>query len=202
MRFKIVASTTLRRGFRTPPRASRCTVFATIYALLCSVALADSVAINPDPPARSKPPSVGPAHFRSEADTNGIYLWLAPVGAMTHADGAWDSTFGGDLAIVRIREREPLSVIGFDTGAALWTERGGGRIWFDVVAGTKLLGKNVGLTAGPILELGDLQHPRKGASIGAWAFLGITPFARVGSVEELGTFVDVGIHIALPVYRH
>jgi hypothetical protein len=32
-------------------------------------------------------------------------------------------------------------------------------------------------------------------------FAGITPFARIGTVRELGMFGEVGIHIALPVFR-
>ena len=117
-------------------------------------------------------------------------------------DATWDTTFGGDLALVRIREREAISAIGLDAGASRWTARDGGRIWVDALVGTRLGGRIYGVSAGPILELSELAHPRIGGSIGAWAFFGITPFARIGVVEELGAFVDVGIHIALPVYRH
>ena len=46
-----------------------------------------------------------------------------------------------------------------------------------------------------------LAHPRLGGSVGLWAFIGVTPFVRVGAVEDLGTFAEIGVHIALPVYR-
>jgi hypothetical protein len=69
------------------------------------------------------------------------------------------------------------------------------------MVGTRVAGRIVGLSAGPILELSDLAHPRLGASVGVWAFFGITPFARVGTVHELGMFGEVGIHIALPVFK-
>jgi hypothetical protein len=59
----------------------------------------------------------------------------------------------------------------------------------------------VGVSAGPILELNELQHPRYGGSVGLWAFVGVTPFLRVGAVEELGGFAEIGVHIALPVFR-
>jgi hypothetical protein len=124
------------------------------------------------------------------------------VGAASVVDADWDSTFGGDLVVVRIREREPLATIGFDAGAALWSERSGGRIWLDVIAGTRLGPRIYGISAGPIIEFAELQHPRYGASVGVWGFFGITPFARIGAVQELGAFVDVGVHIALPVFRH
>ena len=59
----------------------------------------------------------------------------------------------------------------------------------------------VGASAGPILELSELAHPRLGGSVGVWGFVGVTPFVRVGAVGELGAFVELGIHIALPVLR-
>jgi hypothetical protein len=206
MRAKIVDSTTLERGFGAPPRATRCTVVVTIYAIVCATAWADapasSAAITPDPVERTRAPVVGTANFRPSWDLDGLYIWLGPTGAATHEDG-WDSTFGGDLAIVRVRERELLSAIGIDLGASLWTARDdAGRIWLDVIAGTKLGARIYGVSVGPIIEFSQLEHPRYGGSIGAWAFFGITPFARVGLVEEMGVFGEVGIHIALPVWRH
>jgi hypothetical protein len=59
----------------------------------------------------------------------------------------------------------------------------------------------VGASLGPILELSDIAHPHAGASVGIWAFFGVTPFARVGVVDGLGTFAEVGLHLALPVLR-
>ena len=55
--------------------------------------------------------------------------------------------------------------------------------WLDALVGTRLGGRMVGASLGPILELSDLEHPRLGASAGIWAFLGVTPFVRVGAVE-------------------
>jgi hypothetical protein len=143
---------------------------------------------------------VGPGNFRPSWDLDGVYLWLGPTGAASRVDGAWDSTFGGHAAVVRVREGSPLGVIGGVVGAALWTERGGGRLWLDAIAGTRLW-KMVGVSVGPILELSEQTHPRLGGSVGIWGFVGVTPFARVGVVEDLGGFAEIGVHIALPVLR-
>lgn len=179
-----------------------CTVISAIYVLLSGQATADSVAVSPDPVPRTQVPTVGPGGFRPSWDLDGFYLWLGPIGAASVVGDDWDSTFGGDLVLVRVREREPLAAIGVDLGASLWSERSGGRVWLDVIAGTRLGTRTYGVSAGPIVELQALQHPRWGGSIGVWGFFGITPFARVGAVQELGAFVDVGVHIALPVFRH
>jgi hypothetical protein len=156
--------------------------------------------VDPDPPARRAPPAVPAADAAPSWDLDGTYLWLGPAGAASHVDGEWDSTIGADLTIIRVRERDLLGVVGGSIGASRWTVRGGGRIWLDALAGTRLV-RMVGVSAGPLLELSEVSHPRAGASIGLWAFVGVTPFVRAGMVSELGGFVELGVHIALPVIR-
>ena len=158
-------------------------------------------ATKPDPPPRPGTPRVGPGTFRPSWDLDGIYLWLGPTVAAIRIEAAWDSTIGGHAAVLRVREREPLGVIGGAFGATMWTERDGGRLWLDAMIGTRLAGRMVGASVGPILELGDLAHPRIGGSVGVWTFIGVTPFARIGVVSELGAFGELGIHMALPVLR-
>lgn len=128
-------------------------------------------------------------------------FWLGPTGAASRVRDRWDSTFGATAAVVRVRERAPLAVIGGSIGAVRWTERGGGRIWVDGLVGTGWLGRPIGISIGPVLEIGSLAHPRVGVAAGLWMFAGITPFARLGAVTELGVFGEVGIHVALPVWR-
>lgn len=189
---------------RPPERGIRSPV-GLLGILACFLAVTSaradpSTATVPDPPARARPPAVGPGNFRASSDLDGVYLWLGPTGAASRIDGAWDSTFGGLAALVRIREGRSLGLVGAMVGGTLWTERGGGRIWLDAVAGTRL-GRMVGVSAGPILELSETTHPRVGGSIGLWGFVGVTPFARVGIVEDLGGFAEIGVHVALPVLR-
>lgn len=184
---------------------------ACFLAVIAGVASADTARaagdgfaptkVDPDPPPRrSTPPTVPTPAFTPSWDLDGIYLWLGPTGAASRIEADWDSTIGADATVIRVRERELLGVIGGTLGASRWTVRGGGRIWLDGLVGTRL-GRMVGLSAGPLLELSELAHPRIGGSVGAWAFLGVTPFVRAGMVDELGGFVEIGVHIALPVAR-
>lgn len=154
---------------------------------------------DPDPPARTAQPSVPKTEDEPSWDLDGLYLWLGPTGAASHTQAEWDSTFGAHVAVIRVRENELLGAIGATLGASRWTVRGGARFWVDGLIGTRL-GRMVGITAGPILELPELKHPEVGASVGVWAFLGVVPFVRVGTVRELGGFVEIGLHIALPIH--
>ncbi len=177
----------------------------TIVAAPSSPAAAPSpfppTKIDPDPPPRrSTPPAVPPAPFAPTWDLDGLYLWLGPSGAASHIDAQWDSTIGADATLIRVRERNVVGVLGGTLGASRWTVRGGGRVWLDALVGTRL-GRMVGISAGPLLELGELAHPRLGASVGLWAFVGVTPFVRIGRVQDVGGFVELGVHIALPVLR-
>ncbi|HEY0252054.1 MAG TPA: hypothetical protein VGC41_11035 [Kofleriaceae bacterium] len=152
----------------------------------------------PDPaPEHPEPRLV----FRESSNLDGTYLWLGPAGAATHIDAEWDTVFGIDAAIVRVREHEPLAVIGGSVSATHYAARSGGRVSVDVLAATELAGHAIGISAGPMLELSDFSHPHVGGSVGLWGFAGIAPYARLGTVESLGSFVEIGIHVALPVIR-
>jgi hypothetical protein len=180
----------------------RCAVLGWIACFLAvtRVAAADPVTAVTDPHTAA-PVVVPPVRLQPTSDLDGTYLWLGPLGAASRIDARWDSTFGGDAAVVVVRERARLALIGGDLGASRWTARGGGRMWVDGLFGTYLLGHLTGISLGPIIELSDVAHPRPGGSFGVWGFAGITPFARVGSIANLGMFAEVGIHIALPVLR-
>jgi hypothetical protein len=145
-------------------------------------------------PAAADPP-------RPIADLDGLYLWLGPAGAATYQEGVWESTWGGSAAVLRIRERAPLGAVGATVAAAHYAGSDGGRLWLDGVVGTRLAGRMVGLAGGPALELGADHHPRWGASVALWAFVGLTPMLRLGALDERGVFVEVGAHLTLPVRR-
>ncbi len=211
MRGSNVTSNQLALGTGTPRgrRVTTALVPRKIAAILTCLLAVQPASADPgsgptpdaDPPPRPVAPHSGPDAFVASWDLDGFYVWLGPSGAASHIDASWDSTIGADAAMVRIREHSPIALLGGALGASRWTARGGGRLWLDALVGSRLGGKMIGVSGGPIVELSDLAHPRLGGSLGLWAFIGITPFVRVGVVQELGAFGEVGIHIALPVFR-
>jgi hypothetical protein len=192
---------TIHLGLSSPVRILRMSL--CFLVLLATAAQAEGFAptkVDPDPPPRRVPAGVPAAHAGPSWDLDGLYLWLGPTTAASRIDSDWDSTIGADATVIRVREQNALGAIGATLGASRWTVRGGGRIWLDALIGTRM-GRMVGMSAGPILELNDLAHPRLGGSVGLWAFVGVTPFVRAGMVSDLGGFFEIGIHIALPVLR-
>jgi hypothetical protein len=175
------------------------TVLVALAARTAAAVADPTTAVVPDPPPAPHRVHVAPAQFAPSWDLDGFYVWLGPLGAASYVDAKWDSTFGGELAIGTVRERAPIAMVGLDLGASRWTARDGGRVWVDGLIGTRWLGRMMGASLGPILELSQLAHPHLGGSVGVWGFAGITPFARVGAVAELGMFAEIGIHVALPV---
>jgi len=140
--------------------------------------------------------------LRAASDLDGLHIWIGPVGAATHVEGEWDSAWGGTVAAIRIRERAPLGAIGAWLGGAHYALRDGGRVWLDGVVGTRRLGgRMLGAGAGPVVELGDLRHPRVGAQASIWCFAGVVPYARLGVLEATGSFVEVGISLSVPAVR-
>jgi len=149
-----------------------------------------------------------PAHadaapkLRAASDLDGLHIWLGPVGAATRVEGSWDSAWGGTIAAIRIREAAPIGALGVWLGGAHYALRDGGRLWLDGVVGTRRLGgRMLGTAAGPVVELGDLRHPRLGAQASIWCFAGVVPYARLGVLEASGPFVEVGLSLGLPALR-
>lgn len=166
---------------------------------------ADNVPVTISDPSLSPQQPPAPAAFRPSWDLDGLYVWLGPVGAATWSaspgtgDSAWNSTFGADVAVIRIREREAIGAIGGSIGAnrsALHS----GRVWCDAVIGTPVLGHMVGASVGPVVDFSNDHHPRLGASMRFWGFVGIAPYARLGVIES-NPFIEIGVHIPLPVLR-
>jgi hypothetical protein len=154
------------------------------------VAIADAAV--PVSPPTSRLPYVG--------DLDGRYLWLGITGAATHDDGAWDTVFGAEASIVRVREDAGLALVGGGLAGAR-VAKGGWRLSLDAAVGTRVLGRFVGATLGPTLDLEELAHPVAGASATAWMFLGITPYVRIGVLADGTRYIDLGAQVGLPIAR-
>jgi hypothetical protein len=127
------------------------------------------------------------------------YLALGPTAALVRVDGQWDGGFGGEITLVRVREHEPLAALGLAAGALRLAADDRGRVWSEVLAGTRLAGIHAGLGAGASVDIDAVRAPRWGGHATVWIFAGVVPYARVGVVEEDGAFAEIGIKIAFPV---
>jgi hypothetical protein len=143
--------------------------------------------------------------LRYTGNLDGEYVFLGPVGGAVQIEGAWDGAFGAEGGIVRVRERRVLSAAGVMLGGIRYSARDGGRLWLEGVVGTRRLpglGRTLlGLSVGPAVELGTVQHPRAGVTASAWVFAGVIPYVRAGSFDEAGSYVELGLALALPVGR-
>jgi hypothetical protein len=138
--------------------------------------------------------------IRSVDDLDGTYLWVGPTGAATHVDGRWDSLWGGGVQVLRVREHKRLTVYGVWLGGAHYATGDGGRLWIDGVIGTRAIAI-LGLSLGPVVELGAQHHPRLGAAVTVWGFTGVTPTIRIGALQQAGAFVELGVSLSLPAIR-
>lgn len=126
---------------------------------------------------------------------------LGPLGAMSYHDRAWQSTFGGQLLAVLVRERHALASLGLALGGLRYTTTESGRVWADFVLGTRILGVHGGVAMGPVLDIDRVEPARLGGQGTLWLFTGVIPYARVGAVQGRGTFVELGVQLMLPALR-
>lgn len=140
--------------------------------------------------------------LRSTADLDGGYVWLGATGAATRDDGGWDSVFGLEAAVLRVREHARLGVVGLGLAGARIATAERWRVSLDAIAGTRVVHRAmVGLSIGPTVDLAEVAHPVYGASAMAWVFVGITPYVRVGVRDDGSTYVDLGAQLTLPIAR-
>lgn len=142
-------------------------------------------------------------------DLDGLYLALGPVASVMHSGSAYDGSFGGEISLVRVRERAIVRATGLNIGAVRYAQvgarglgRGYGRMWADLEGAVgRPRGLVAGLALGITAEVDPIEEPRWGAQATIWTFVGVIPFVRVGSVQKNGTYIDFGIKVALPVLR-
>jgi hypothetical protein len=170
-------------------------------ALASDLTAIDPAGVNAPRSAR-RSASAEPALIATSADLDGLHLWLGAWGARTEASEGADSCVGLELAMTRIRERAWLGTLGVAVNAGRYASSDDGRISALALAGTRRgTGWMIGASAGPLLELSPTARPKRGASVGIWAFAGVVPFVRVAAVEGRGAFFEAGVSIALPIVR-
>lgn len=171
------------------PRRRR-RVGLVIAATLCGLAVVSSAAADPAP------------RLRTAADLDGVYFTLGPTGGAVYSRAGWDSGFGGEISVVRLRERELVGALGLGLGGIHFATADRGRVWADLQLGSRrLLGLGAGVSAGASAEIDAVIPPRWGAQATVWVFLGVIPYVRLGAVQKSGVYVDLGVKIALPVFR-
>jgi hypothetical protein len=134
----------------------------------------------------------------SPADLDGWYLTIGPVGAASRVADQWWSAFGLEVSIVRVAEHALPAALGVSGGGVSYAGRRGGRLWLEAeiaVAKPFPLGVGVGAAA----EVDPVEPPRPGIEATLWAYLGIVPYVRVGTVKTSGAFVEAGAMIKVPV---
>jgi hypothetical protein len=76
--------------------------------------------------------------------------------------------------------------------------------------GSDRLGALVGISAGIAAEwepfvreqgMSNLPTPRLGAVASVWVFAGVVPYVGVGTFAQSGSFVEIGVRLALPAIR-
>src|SRR5690349_1910630 len=112
------------RGGRSHPGA------ASFFAVLLT-----SAATRAEPVVPVSPPTTA---LRYTADLDGGYVWLGATGAATHDDGAWDSIFGMETAVIRVREQATVGVAGIGLAGARIASAQRWRVSLDAIAGTRV----------------------------------------------------------------
>lgn len=138
----------------------------------------------------------------SSADLDGIYLAIGPLGSALHAEDAWDAAFGGELTLARVTEQRPIAALALSVGGHRYSERDTGRLWIEGMAATRrVLDTPLGLALGPTVEVDRVIPARFGAQATLWAYVGVIPYMRLGTVAKSGTFFEIGLRIPLPAFR-
>jgi hypothetical protein len=117
-------------------------------------------------------------------------------------DATWDGTFGGEVGLIKVCERAPLSALGVVVGGLRLAKRERGHVWLELVVGTAShLPAPVGIATGPLLEIDEVRPARPGWQASLWMFVGVTPYIRTGWVHDSGAVIEAGIKLQLPALR-
>jgi hypothetical protein len=149
-------------------------------------------------------PRLGPLgqgeHHRSTANLDGHYLTIGPVAGAAFLENSWISFAGAEVSWMRVREHRIPAAFGIDVGAVSYGELPGGRLWAELQVAFDRPGPLAfGFSAGPTLEVDRVNPPHWGGQATFWIFAGVIPYLRAGTIEERGSFIELGLMIKLPV---
>jgi len=140
--------------------------------------------------------------LRSVADLDGIHLTIGPIASAVRIEEAWTPAAGGEISVVAVREHSHPAAVGFAFGGLSYTDRDGGRLWFEVEAALKdPLPVAIGLGLGAAAEVDPVQNARFGAQATLWVFAGVIPYLRAGRLDREGSFVEAGVMLKIPALR-
>jgi hypothetical protein len=84
-------------------------------------------------------------------------------------------------------------------GGLVFDSRPGLRSWAELEVGIDALPVKFGVSAGVAALFDRVIPPHYGAQATLWVFAGIVPYVRVGTLDELGGYFEVGVMIKVPV---
>jgi hypothetical protein len=136
-------------------------------------------------------------------DLDGLHLTVGPVASAVHIEGEWTPATGAEISVVNVQEECRPAAFGFAFGGVSYTDRDGGRLWFEVEAAIKRpLPFAVGLGLGMAAEVDPVRNARLGAQATLWVFAGVIPYLRAGRLELEGDFVEAGVMLKIPALRY
>ena len=145
------------------------------------------------------PVSQGLQHTANNLD--GVYLMLGPLGALSYLDRVAQSTFGGQLVVLRVREQTPIATAGITFGALRYTTADRWRTFAELAIGTRVRSTHVGMGIGPVLEVDRVAPGKLGGQVTLWVFAGVIPYVRAGHIAGTGSFAEFGVQLMLPARR-
>jgi len=138
----------------------------------------------------------------SVANLDGIHLTIGPVASAVRIEQAWTPAAGAEVSVVAVREQCRPAAVGFAFGGVSYTDRDGGRLWFEVEAALKdPLPVAIGLGVGAAAEVDPVEPARLGGQATLWVFAGVIPYLRIGTLDHEGTFLETGVMLKIPALR-
>ena len=138
----------------------------------------------------------------SPRNLDGMHVTIGPVASAVHIEDAWTPAAGAEISFVNVMEHCRPAAFGFAFGGVSYTDRDGGRLWFEIEAALKdPLPVAVGIGVGAAAEVDPVKDARFGGQATLWVFAGVIPYVRAGTLDGEGTFLEAGVMLKVPALR-